>query len=158
MEPLYTFIAYKRNSDDYCRGCHMASYGSDFICLHNLTQAELTKEWAHVIEKNAAMAANEMGYRTTILRGAIRVVDDDCISVANIEVNDEMQFSDDAIDTYAKEITAIETEAKVQALAVMTKKHEKEQAEKLAKEKAQTERERLYRLQQYQSLHKEFGQ
>jgi len=31
MKDKFILIAYKPNSSDYCMGCHMASYGSDFI-------------------------------------------------------------------------------------------------------------------------------
>lgn len=29
MKPKYILVAYKSDSADYCRGCHMASYSSD---------------------------------------------------------------------------------------------------------------------------------
>jgi hypothetical protein len=41
---MYLVICYKPSSDDYCRGCHMASYDSDLqIC--KFEKEEEVVEW-----------------------------------------------------------------------------------------------------------------
>lgn len=45
----YGLIAYKPNSDDYCKGCHMASYSSDFICEFGLNQEQIVDKLIELI-------------------------------------------------------------------------------------------------------------
>lgn len=45
-DALFILVAYKSNSSDYCRGCHMASYHSEHKLDINLNRERLIKEWA----------------------------------------------------------------------------------------------------------------
>jgi len=52
LESQYLLIAYKPNSNDYCRGCHMASYSSDFIHYES-------DNFDHIVQKLAECYAFE---------------------------------------------------------------------------------------------------
>jgi len=82
MSNTYLLIAYKPNSSDYCRGCLMASYSSDFIKEDNLDQDELIKTLADIYYKNKHLAGFESGYDYWIYSNAIQV---DGISMVNNE-------------------------------------------------------------------------
>lgn len=60
MERKYTLIASKPNSSDYCKGCCMARYESEFIHRTGLTREELTKEIARL--KATPLDYNEVGF------------------------------------------------------------------------------------------------
>lgn len=62
---MFTLIAYKPDSDDYCRGCHMASYSSDCIVRMNLTPVELVQEWAKL--QTLETGTGEAGYDILVL-------------------------------------------------------------------------------------------
>lgn len=72
---LYFLIAYKPNSDDYCRGCHMASYSSNFESHANLTQPKLVEELAKLLFYNYYTQTGESGYSYQILRDGVLVHD-----------------------------------------------------------------------------------
>ena len=66
---MYTFIAYKPNSDDYCRNCHMASYSSDFFSMVTPYRQDLIEIWSDYLLKNLELKANERGYDFGIMSG-----------------------------------------------------------------------------------------
>lgn len=59
---MYLFIAYKPNSDDCCRGCHMASYKSDFVSENGLTAEDLLERWSKYLIANKNLRCGETGY------------------------------------------------------------------------------------------------
>lgn len=63
----YTLIAYKPSSDDYCRGCHMASYSSDQDLFFSQSEDEIIEEWVKIKVRNENLDTNEVGYETTLL-------------------------------------------------------------------------------------------
>ena len=60
----YTLKAYKPNSEDYCMGCHMASYESDCIEKYDLSEDELIKKIAEIeaIELGMNEAVYDISY------------------------------------------------------------------------------------------------
>ena len=63
----YTLIAYKPNNDDYCMGCHMASYSSDFELFHTIDKQELVNKWLSIHQQERSHDDRECGYDITIL-------------------------------------------------------------------------------------------
>lgn len=59
---LYTLIAYKENSSDYCRGCLMDSYSSDFEAWTGAEAEELAERWAKLRDRNRNMRHGESGF------------------------------------------------------------------------------------------------
>lgn len=70
---MFLFIAYKPNSSDYCKGCHMASYSSDFETKNMLNSQELTEFWSEYLFKNLNLECNEEGYSFYIYKDGIQV-------------------------------------------------------------------------------------
>jgi hypothetical protein len=61
----YIVVSYKPNSDDYCRGCHMVSYESDF-------QIEYLDDALDIVEHisrldSTALGVNEKGYEHEVI-------------------------------------------------------------------------------------------
>jgi hypothetical protein len=74
----YTLIAYKPDSADYCRGCHMASYSSDLIIYNSL---DVNKIIDKMVELNSRIElndnCNEEGYEFSIYKNGIIISGDD---------------------------------------------------------------------------------
>ncbi len=68
MLPKYLLIAYKESSDDYCKGCHMASYPSDLKIHESENPEEITKILAHLWADD--LRCNETGYEDITLYSA----------------------------------------------------------------------------------------
>ncbi len=49
---MYLFIAYKSDGANYCRGCVMEQWGSDFHCSNQLNAEQLTKSIAEYLYLN----------------------------------------------------------------------------------------------------------
>lgn len=62
---MITVMAYKSDSDDYCRGCHMASYSSDFKWLSNASKEETIEFIASVL--SYVTDRGECSYEVTVL-------------------------------------------------------------------------------------------
>jgi len=59
---LYCLYAYKPSSADYCRGCHMASYTSEFISEENITEEALLEQLVKIYKYNHDLESGEDGY------------------------------------------------------------------------------------------------
>ena len=78
MSKFFSLIAYKPNSDDFCRGCLMASYSSEFECLSNISQAELVDNLSDFMVKNASKRCGEADFKFTVFNDSgIKVYDND---------------------------------------------------------------------------------
>ena len=64
---MYTILAYKPDSSDYCMGCHMASYSSGFEYHCTEDRAEAVKFIGKLVDNNKHMDSHEVGYEITIL-------------------------------------------------------------------------------------------
>ncbi len=74
MSDPYTFVAYKPNSSDYCMGCYMESYSSEFAFETGLSEDELVVAWANCLM--FVGGTNEDGWESIhIIDGAGDIVD-----------------------------------------------------------------------------------
>lgn len=75
VDPLvWLLVAYKPSSNDFCRGCLMASYESDFEIYEFDNPDELVEKATKLTAQYAFMKAGEAGYQLTIIRG-VKCVD-----------------------------------------------------------------------------------
>jgi hypothetical protein len=70
---MFLLIAYKPDSSDYCRGCHMASYSSDHEIHTHLNAETLVVHWAHYLQKNLDLDHSEAGYTFWVFKNGIKV-------------------------------------------------------------------------------------
>lgn len=147
---MYTLIAYKPNSDDYCRGCHMATYSSDLCVINGLNDENLLLECADFLTKNKNLDYNEDGYQFAILFDDKIVIDNLCdASKVRGEYESDLEFQD--------KVRGILEEAEDLAKKNFDQqqKAKKEQEEKKKIEKEETER--INRKKKFEELKKEFG-
>jgi hypothetical protein len=64
---IITILAYKSDSEDVCRGCHMASYSSDFQFRSSMDRTEVAEFLAGLMFANKHLDTNEGGYEFTWL-------------------------------------------------------------------------------------------
>lgn len=125
----YLLIAYKPDSADYCRGCHMASYSSDHQQLETDDKSELLDFWAGLLAKE--LGYNEEGYEFTLYGDYTK------------------DGFDDAYD--------LEQEAKALAIRIKAEREAKkkieEETKKLRERQKQEDRERA----QLAELQKKYG-
>lgn len=119
----YTLVAYKPSSDDYCRGCHMATYYSDF----KLTQATIPDEIIHaaaqLLTENQFMDTNEAGFELTLLEDGVESDTDNLLGAAHVKA--------EAMIKERQEREQQEKEAATQRTALAAQAREREQYEKL---------------------------
>ena len=153
----YILIAYKPSSEDYCRGCLMASYGADHEVFDDLSVDDLVEKWADYIYANMHLGCGERGYSFWIFRDGIKVIEGSQFCYYYDWDRDDSD--DDKDDT--KEICGImsEIEAKANELANVYEKGRLANEKKLRDDKkAAEEKEALLKRQaEYEKLKKEFG-
>lgn len=157
---MYTFIAYKPDSDDYCRGCHMCSYASDFISEQRLDREELVREWANVMVKNENTRVSEKGYEVQVYENGI-LIEDEINGQAHYEdfERPDEPDSDQAMERYDTSMSALaQIEKEAQALAdhLLNAKKQEKAAEEAAKASAAEACEKERRRQQFERLKSEF--
>lgn len=76
MQTLYTLIMHKSDSYDYCRGCLMDSYTSDFEFSNYLTRDTLIERLAELAYKNLNLRINESGYKFIVLKDGVVLYND----------------------------------------------------------------------------------
>ena len=64
---IITILAYKAESEDVCRGCRVASYGSDFKWKSSMDRGEIEEFLAGLMFDNKHLDTNEGGYEITFL-------------------------------------------------------------------------------------------
>jgi hypothetical protein len=64
---IITILAYKSDSDDYCRGCVMARYSSDFQWKSSMDRGEIEEFLAGLMFANKHLDHGEAGYEITFL-------------------------------------------------------------------------------------------
>lgn len=158
MKTTYLFIAQKPDSTDYCRGCRMASYSSDFFIENMLNREQLVKRWAEYIQKNMNLDCNETGYDFYVFKNGVKLFEEQYTRWDGAERYED-QWCDEA-ELEEKDDMAEISEIFSEATALANKlqgdkitKQEKEKAEEIKKEaeKAKQERQALY-----EKLKKEF--
>lgn len=158
MKLTYTLIAYKRDSSDSCRGCHMASYESDHVAMVNLDRDRLIQEWG--ILKAREYKINESSFDISILA---------CIGGYNIpiiwgDVQDcwREEFPDEIF--YSDEFAAAQTdiqEIERSANEEIAKIKQKEADERMAAQKKEILRQEQWRKDQeiaeFKRLQEKYG-
>lgn len=162
----YLFIARKDDSADYCRGCLMASYSSDFEVRNHLSEDELVRAWAEYLYQNMKLRFNESGYEFHIFENGVKVWEGD-----SAVWDGEYRYEYDSEEYWAKYETfdTLRTEAQNQivqiynkALAIAMKRKEdfvakeKREAEEKALKEAEAAKEQ--RRKEFEKLQAEFGQ
>lgn len=71
MNNNFMVVAYKPDSTDTCRGCLMASYGSEFILESEVTREELVKILVTIFQKNRNLSGGEIGFDFWIYQNGI---------------------------------------------------------------------------------------
>jgi hypothetical protein len=144
----YLFYAYKPDSDDYCKGFHMASYYGDVVFQPEIDEAEVVQLWAGCLLKNKSLETNEAGYEeiTVLLDGrTLR----------------SLEYDYDNIDLYNQFKMAIydmERLANEQADKDLAEIKAKELAEKEKQKLADKARQEAYERKQLELLKKKFEQ
>jgi len=154
---MYLFIAYKPDSDDYCRGCRMASYSADFISANHLAEDQLVSVWADVLFKNLNLDYNEAGYEIQVYDNGVKVWDGN-YSCCDSPYDEDMD--DDEVDKrdreYVERIAPIHDNAVTEAQRLQNDKKEKEALAAAAKRQIDDQAMAEQRRQQYEKLKKEF--
>lgn len=163
MRP-YIFIAHKRDSADYCRGCLMQSYASDFVYEYALNKEELITTWADYLAKNKKLQCNEAGYDFYIWKHGIQIYKETWEYVDNISVLDDktVDFNFNQLEDEKGKLV-VETleimklaELKAQEIAQNEIRKLKEEYDKKFIKEAEESKKR--RFLEYEKLKKEFDE
>ncbi len=159
---LYTLIAYKSNSSDYCRGCLMASYGSDFELWTGTEVEALADRWASLLDRNRNRERGEDGFEITLLINGVPA------PYSYVEEFDKNQEARDALWAQQEELSQVFDDAKALAelklrlideareAAALAAKRQAEMAAEEAARKAAAAKERADRAE-YERLAAKFG-
>ncbi len=153
----YTLIAHKPESDDYCMGCHMESYYSDFKIHTQLTRYELIQKWANFAATE--LDKNEAGYDITVLTSiegfTFALYSDDNLYEGSVKIPDYIIDSAE-YEKLEEEFEEIRLEVgDLRAKIVEERKAQKEKEEAESKTK-EAENARLWKLEQLAKLKAEF--
>lgn len=143
----YIFIAYKPDSADYCRGCHMGSYSSDFILADDITEKELIEKWAEALYRNETLDSNEVGFDIYVFTHGCLWWNNGCPTCCPDEDIEGWEDDIDALHDKAEKLCKHMVAAKKEAEALAAKKTKEKQAAE--------DKER--RRKEYEKLSKEFN-
>lgn len=136
----YTLIAYKPDSDDYCRGCHMASYKSGHVVHYNMDHAELLKQLIKIEKENLELQINETGWEITIFgNSGLLFAEWSHSDLNDYDTEDLDDVAYEALGILEKDIAALVEEARV--IAKKSLAAQKEAQERIEQEKRTIERE-----------------
>lgn len=108
----YTLIAYKPDASDYCMGCHMASYSSDFEMAHGASLAALAPAWKRALHADHNSESGDASYELNLLINGVPLSDIPT-EKAWLEEGMDLALVDLAAEAYAW-IAQIEAEVKVE--------------------------------------------
>jgi len=147
---IYGLIAYKPSSSDSCRGCHMASYRSDFVYNMEMEQEALIKELAELLYKNNHLLQSETGYEEIdVFKGEVEIdpSDDFWLTTPKYRI---VQMEDDLYDELYGNATL-----KVKEREAKEKQESLDKVAKLNRER--TELAEKYEREQYERLRNKYG-
>lgn len=148
MKDRYTLIAYKPNSDDYCSGCLMDSYSSDFVEATGIRQY-IINALSRVLVENASLKINEIGYNHIYLyKNGIALICPDL---------DDEEWSEELLKEYENEYNFIFEEAKKLAEVVLNKNKKEEEDRIRIENEKQEKYKKEQEYQQYLALQQKFG-
>ena len=157
---MFLFLAYKPNSDDYCWGCHMASYSSNFEIHSRIKSSEaLISIWADIINRNKNLSVGEKGYEVQIYENGKCVYDD---IYGGMSYEDfESEYPDNFVEICDQKVEAmlkLKEEAEKKATEQHQAKKEREQAQELLKQEKEEAAKKESRRKEYERLKNEFSQ
>lgn len=163
---MYTFIAYKPRSSDYCRGCHMASYSDDHEIHNFYKRQELIEAWTKYLHKNMNLRSSEEGYSFWLFKNGIKLYEENHQSWDghNQYEYDSPEYwaNYDALEQQEKddiaELDEILRLANEKAKELNKAQIDREASAKAAERARQAIRDREERLKKFNELQKEFGQ
>lgn len=144
----FILIAYKPRSEDYCKGCLMASYSSDHAVHSALTEEELVQVWSEYLLKNINLDMNESGYDFWIFKDGIQVISE---SSYCWDGDDDGTIHEQLVEDLRQRAEIV---AKIKNDKINKEKKEAEEAAKLKRDAA----DKLRRAAEYEKLKKEFEQ
>lgn len=112
----YLFIANKPDSDDYCKGCRMASYAGEHYMENWITGEKLVEKLADFLLLNKDMRCNEDGYEFLVFKKGVCIFDGSretscCCDLRDSYSESELESASDLIDSqekiYIAEMTAM---------------------------------------------------
>lgn len=162
--PRFLFVANKPSSSDYCRGCLMASYSSDYIMENMLTAEQLVKQWAECLHRNMNLDCNEAGYEFHIFKDGIKVWNE---TYSTWDGGQRYEYeSDDYYAHYSEleaqeqadqgEINDLHAQAKALAEQMQNGQKEKERQEAEAKRLKEEADAKERRRKEFERLKEEF--
>jgi hypothetical protein len=156
---MFTLIGYKPNSDDYCRGCHMAAYSSDLEVWAGDDRAELIRRWAYLVERNGKLEQSEEGYTISVLVNGLPLfttenVQPGAMSDENLDRMDDVQREHAAFEARLADELARRRAAQAQLDAEAARQA---QEAKAAAQRAQDEATLAADRAEYARLHARFG-
>ncbi len=157
---MFTLIGYKPNSDDFCRGCHMASYSSDLEVWVGDDREELIRRWADLVQRNGKLEHGEEGYtiHSVLVNGlplfTTEHVQSGAMSDENIDRMDDVQREHAAFEALLAAELARRRAAQAQLDAEAARQAQEAQA---AAQRAQEEATLAADRAEYARLHARFG-
>jgi hypothetical protein len=168
----YTMISYKPHSEDYCRGCHMASYRADFQTDIGITKEDLVKKLSEHMFADKDHGCGEAGYGFLIFQNGINIYDsinhsgksydgtDNCLQWEGdnryVYDSDEYWEHFEELDAEKKrthaELTAILAEAQGIADKQWAAKKEKERIVQEVKDREEAQRQLAWKKKEIEAL------
>lgn len=158
MKNNYTVIAYKPDSEDYCRGCRMASYSSD-LCIHNrLTRKEAIDTYKNYLVKAYDLRVGEAGYSITIICDSfIFFSDAESGCIPDEWEDEEFEFDRNEYNEFNKEFYSAKKDVEQEIVNYKEEKRRKEIEQQQQKNRVEKEAKDKYERETYERLSKKFG-
>ena len=152
LNKVYTLVAYKPESDDYCKGCHMEHYYAQFDMAISENEEDIIKKWSSCLVTNKELRPNEEPWEMNLLingRSASH-------SPGNIEPDSDEE--DEWIKNFNEEVSRISYKAKEAADQAYTKLVE-DRKKAIEEEKIQQQEEEMQqKRKQFERLKAELGE
>ncbi len=148
----YTLTLHKPDSDDYCRGCHMASYPGNFEFIYDISEEKLISTVADYM--TVKLEYHEVGYSSYI-----HVYHNGHLSVINIEHHSGDLYFKDETDATGEDIQVLAELIEKIKIAYKEKKEFKEKEEARLKKEAELkklEESKARELAEFNRLKKKF--
>lgn len=139
MNHVYTLIAIKEESADYCRGCLMESYSGDHQIFYGPDREKLTDRWAALMDKNNHLERAESGYEFSLFIDGVPgnyIEGEECCSDADWTEFDDKKFHSQVEYQAIKQLA----EDKLAAIEAKRAAEQAAAAEKAAQAKAAADR------------------
>ena len=155
----YLFIAHKPDSEDYCRGCLMASYRGGFEIENHLDWEGLKEIYAKYVLKNQNLQCNEAGWTMYVFKDGIKIIGEgqawcDFYVDYDKEDWDEQEVKEKALNEEGSRLLAEVVEPLER---LQWEKEEAIRQQRVADQRRREAAELARKKEQYEQLKKEFG-